>query len=64
MFKIIFIWVFSLFICSQSQSSEISKHFDERLFSLDSGKVQQAISEGADINAKNNKGQTAFLYGV
>lgn len=43
------------------QSSELVKSYDERLFSDDIKVVKEAISLGADLNAKNNHGYTALM---
>lgn len=44
-----------------SQSSELVKSYDERLFSFHINAVKEAISVGADIDARNKYGHTALM---
>ena len=55
--------VFLLFLIVSSglNSSEIGKVLDERLFSQDIKIVQEAISEGADLNIENSLGNTPLM---
>lgn len=46
------------------QSSEMGETFDKRLFSDDIRIVQEAITEGADINAKDDYGHTALIVAI
>ena len=57
--KIIF--TFALILSLRLQSTEVGKSFDKRLFSDDIKIVQEAIAEGADLNAKNEFGLTALM---